>query len=114
MHRAHYRFVRLDMAGCLLVAAFAAAKPANAVEIVDRVDWPNFLARQDLVWKRPPAAWESGAFLGNGLLGANVFATEDGAALKWHIGRSDVIDQGSRIPVGDLVLAPPGSSPAPT
>jgi hypothetical protein len=77
---------------------------ANASEVVDHVDWPAFMGRQDLIWNRPPDRWESGAFMGNGLLGATLFATEDGAALKWHIGRTDVVDRGSRIPIGDLTL----------
>jgi hypothetical protein len=80
----------------------------HAAAVIDRVDWPAFLARHDLVWNRPPERWESGAFLGNGLLGANVFTTEDGKRLKWHIGRSDVVDRGSRIPIGDLVLVTAG------
>ena len=80
----------------------------RAADVSDKVDWPGFLARHDMVWNRLPDKWESGAFMGNGLLGANVFMTDDGKDLRWHIGRSDVVFKGSRIPVGDLVLKTAG------
>lgn len=91
-------------------ALFVLAMCASAcgAELVDRIDWPAFMERNDLVWRRLPDRWESGAFLGNGLLGANVFITEDGKRLKWHIGRSDVVYRGARIPIGDLVLVTSG------
>jgi alpha-L-fucosidase 2 len=73
------------------------------------VDWPAYMSRNDLVWSKPPAAWESGAFMGNGLLGANVFATADGANLLWRIGRTDVVAGDSRLPIGDLVLKTAGT-----
>ena len=38
-----------------------------------------------------PARWEEGAFLGNGLLGAMVFAPEK-QLLAFQLGRSDVTD----------------------
>ena len=88
---------------------------SRGVELIDRVDWPTFMARNDLVWNRPPDRWESGAFMGNGLLGANVFTSEDSKQLKWHIGRSDVVDRGARLPrlrcghtVSRLRHKPPG------
>jgi hypothetical protein len=35
----------------------------------DQIDWPKFMARQDLVWDQLPRQWNEGAFVGNGLLG---------------------------------------------
>jgi hypothetical protein len=72
------------------------------------IDWPAFLARQDPLWTKLPDKWGSGAFLGNGLLGANVFTTDDHNALRWRIGRTDVTYLGNRIPIGELVLHPVG------
>jgi hypothetical protein len=86
-----------------------ASATAPAVDVVDRIDWPSFLARHDMIWKRPPDKWGAGAFMGNGLLGANVFTTDDGKSLMWRIGRTDVTFKGSRIPIGELVLKTVGT-----
>jgi alpha-L-fucosidase 2 len=76
-----------------------------------KVDWPGFLARHDLAWKRLPAKWEEGAFLGNGLIGAVMYAPA--GALSWQLGRSDHIDYRNephpmraraRLPLGRMVL----------
>ena len=67
------------------------------------------------MWKRLPTKWEEGAFLGNGLLGAMVFATEDEGrqALAFQLGRTDVTDHRTgvepmlarpRLPIGRLLL----------
>ena len=76
--------------------------------VVDKVDWPGFLLRHDLVWKRLPERFESAAYTGNGQLGAMIFTGDKGQSLKWQMGRSDVAFQTSRIPIGDLVLKPAG------
>jgi len=76
--------------------------------VVDKVDWPGFLVRHDLVWKRLPERFESAAFTGNGQLGAMIFTGDKGQSLKWQMGRSDVAFQTSRIPIGDLVFKPAG------
>ncbi len=82
-------------AASLLPGAARAAGPAASVT----VDWPAFLARQDLVWRRPPTRWEEGAFLGNGLLGAMAFAPEP-RRIDFQLGRSDVTDhQTGREPI---------------
>ncbi len=70
----------------------------------DNINWPQFLSRCDMVWNRLPENWESGAFMGNALLGANVYTTTDSSRLMWRIGRSDVVYMDNRIPVGDFVL----------
>src|SRR5262245_43333046 len=88
------------------------APPVSAAPI----DWPAFLSRHDLVWKRVPARWEDGAWLGNGLLGAMVYA-EGQQALAWQLGRSDVTDGArrpapllarARLPSGRMVLEAAG------
>ena len=56
------------------------------------IDWPSFLARHDLQWSAMPRSWEEGGFLGNGLLGAMVYAAGD-RHVVWELGRADVIDR---------------------
>ena len=102
----------------LPVAGQATAEPSAAV--VDKVDWKGFFARQDLVWDNLPSAWDAGAFLGNGLLGAMVYS-DKACPLRWDIGRSDVTDHRgkpgespnacfdrARLPIGHFVLEPVG------
>jgi hypothetical protein len=75
-----------------LVQISPAAQAKEAPRVQDRIDWPAFLARHDPVWTEKPRAWEAGAFLGNGLLGAMIYAIEK-EALHWDVGRSDVTDR---------------------
>ncbi len=82
----------------LLLALVVPGLPAHAAA-KDRgaIDWPAFLARHDLVWKRLPTRWEEGPFLGNGLIGAVMYAPD--GTLSWQLGRSDLPITGpSRIP----------------
>ena len=75
----------------------------------NKVDWAKFLARHDLVFNHPPEKWGEGAFTGNGLIGAMVYLTDDKSALRFRIGRSDMmVKQNYRVPIGDLVLHPVG------
>ncbi len=77
-------------------------------QMVDRVDWEKFLAREDMLWQNLPGRFEAAAFTGNGQLGAMVFTGNAGQSLKWQMGRSDVVFNKMRIPIGDLVLQPAG------
>jgi alpha-L-fucosidase 2 len=90
------------------LASNSNAAPAySSPEVKMEVNWQKFLARQDLVWNTLPKDWESGAFIGNGLLGAMIYAGGTNA-LQWDVGRSDVTDHGDRIAIGRFVLVPPG------
>jgi hypothetical protein len=98
---------------------------AQAVStVVDKVDWSQFLGRHDLVWESLPAAWDGGAFLGNGLLGAMVYSDKN-CPMRWDIGRSDVTDHRgkpdespnacfdrARLPIGHFVLESVGKPSA--
>jgi len=77
-------------------------------QVVDKTDWKSFLSRHDMVWDVLPNCFENGAFTGNGQLGSMVFTTDGGQSLKWQMGRSDVVFQSNRIPIGDLILKPKG------
>ena len=100
------------LAVLLLAGALSSAVQADVVQ--DKIDWPAALGRHDPTWSALPPKWDSGAFLGNGLLGAMIYAPESGPGLRWHIGRSDVTYRGNRIPIGDLVLKPVGKIQAST
>lgn len=77
-----------------------------------KLNYINFLSKQDLFFDSLSTKWEEGAFLGNGLLGAMVYL-EDNSAIRFDLGRTDVIDhrQGinpsigrGRLPIGKFVL----------
>ena len=81
------------------LVAFSAAP-----SITDRVDWAEYLGRQDMVWNGFPKQWEEGAFLGNGQLGAMIFRDGTNSNVNWIMGRSDVAFNSFRIPIGTLEL----------
>lgn len=80
------------------------------------IDWKDFLSQHDLVWDTIPSDYYSGAILGNGLLGTNIYKDKNGD-YRWDIGRSDItesrkgnsilFDQ-ARLPIGHFVLSPKG------
>ncbi len=72
-----------------------------------RVDWPEFLARHDLVWDRLPTRWGESAFIGNGRLGATIDA--QGGVLGWTINRTDFVHDQSRFPIGRVVVKTTGT-----
>ena len=85
-----------------------------------QIDWPNFMADQDLVWNRMPVDYFDGPFVGNGLFGAIVFKDDKVAnSLRFEIGRSDVYDHRNdgtplghariRLPIGQVILTPKGT-----
>src|SRR5690348_9325159 len=61
----------------LLIVALLIAPILRAADVQNKVDWPKFLSRHDLIFNRPPEKWGEGAFTGNGLLGAMVYLTDD-------------------------------------
>src|SRR3954451_6210165 len=99
------------LSSAIVIFAGLLLTSARAAEVQDKIDWPNFLARHDLVWNRVPEKWGEGAFTGNGLLGTMAYLTNDKTALRFRVGRSDVMvqeKQAYRVPIGDLVLRPVG------
>src|SRR5215469_77780 len=89
------------LAGIVLV--FSIPTRAAQATAESAVDWSQFLARHDLVWSNLPNNWESGAFIGNGLLGAMIYSSGTNV-LQWDVGRSDVTDKGDRVAIGRFVL----------
>ena len=94
-----------------LIALAATPGFARPAEVNRNIDYENFLKRHDLVWNKVPEKWGAGAFTGNGLLGLMMYLTDDGSALRFRVGRTDVMiqeKQAYRVPIGDLVLRPVG------
>ncbi len=94
-----------------LVFIAATLRVASAADLKNEVDYAKFLARHDLAWNKVPTKWGEGAFTGNGLLGLMMYLTDDGTALRFRVGRSDVMIHGKqayRVPIGDMVLHPVG------
>ena len=82
-----------------------------------KIDWAQFLSRHDLKWDTLSTDWYTGAFIGNGQLGAVIYKEND-QALRWDIGRSDITDHRedidvewgkSRLPIGKLLIKSKGS-----
>jgi alpha-L-fucosidase 2 len=90
-----------------LILYLCVAGSVSDAEVEDRIDWPAFLARHDMVWESVPKVWHEGAFLGNGLLGAMIYS-EGENSLQWDVGRSDVTDRGNRLAIGRFALVPEG------
>ena len=72
----------------LLFTFIPAASRAAAIE--DRVDWPAFMARHDMVWDRLPGAWKEAPHFGNAMLGSMLFRT--GEAFTMQVFRAGVQD----------------------
>lgn len=105
----------------LLVALSATSLPATtqaatAAEVQVDVNWPDFLARHDLVWEESPMAWHDGPFMGNGMLGTMLHQLDD-HQLRISLGRADAEDHKkkgppfisqSRLPNGYFTLTTAG------
>ena len=107
------------LAAGLLVSSFTSIFSASAEPMVKlAVDWPKFMAQHDLVWDGLPKNYYEGAFVGNGLLGANIFRdNQQTNSVRFEIGRTDIYDhrqtgsalyERSRLPIGQALLAPVG------
>jgi alpha-L-fucosidase 2 len=92
----------------LIAITYCFCAVSALAQVVDRVDWKEFLSRHDLVWSRVPDRWEAGIFQGNGQMGAMIVGANRGATLNWQMGRSDVAFNTFRIPIGELQLMPAG------
>lgn len=78
-------------ASFLISAVSKAAEPARP-NVQTEINWPSFLARQDMTWDQLPRQWNEGAFLGNGQIGLMVYTTPSDNCVEFHLGRVDVTD----------------------
>lgn len=94
------RSIRLGLS--MLLTCLSSQLSAEA-DSLQKVDWPTFLAQHDPVWTQAPNSWGTGALLGNGLIGANIWAAH-GETLHWDLGRADLYADSGRMPLGKFVL----------
>jgi hypothetical protein len=92
MMNEYWQWMAVTAIGLLLFAVPVHAQESMPLDSTDRIDWPAFLRRADLVWEQLPAQWNEGAFLGNGQLGLMCYATRADNRFDIHLGRLDVTD----------------------
>ena len=63
-----------------------------------QVDWPSFLAKQDLVWERLPEAWHEAPFMGNGSMGTYICKEPGTNAIRLDVGNNLVHDHRANDP----------------
>jgi len=72
----------------------------------------SLLSKHDFKWDNMPVSRETGAFIGNGMIGASLWAGT-GETLRWELGRNDIYTTGekveSRTLIGKLILKLKGS-----
>ncbi|VGO18027.1 hypothetical protein SCARR_00077 [Pontiella sulfatireligans] len=97
------RVLQRCVAGLSLLAVSASAAPA---------DHKATISKHDFIWDSIPTTRETGSFIGNGMLGASIWASK-GETLRWELGRNDVYLTGpglsSRTLIGKLLLKPKGT-----
>src|SRR5205809_364201 len=95
--------------GSLLILAFLFSRE---IYYQGRVGYKNFLQKQDMIFDTLSEKWEEGAFLGNGLIGVMIYR-EDARAIRFDLGRTDVVDHReginpsigrARLPIGKFIL----------
>lgn len=104
----------------LLPLLLASALSAHIVAApADRVDWPKFMSRHDIVWEKLPEQPRDAAHLGNGALGSMIFAHVKNRVIRLQVFRHDVQDHRDdswggtaysrpRLLIGEFHLTPVG------
>ncbi|MCH6258701.1 hypothetical protein MLD52_19230 [Puniceicoccaceae bacterium K14] len=88
----------IKKSGLILMYLVVSSSASQLVaEVQSEVDWPEFIARHDLVWERAPMAWHDGPFMGNGMLGSMLHQMDD-QTLRISLGRADVEDHKKKGP----------------
>jgi hypothetical protein len=94
----------------------------DRISMEERVNWPDFIRKQDPVWERLPEKWYDAPFLGNGQLGTLIRKIGENE-VRWDLGESFVHDHRApddyavrspeilnrgRLPIGYFVLETEG------
>lgn len=107
---------------CVIATFLSFSVNAQQIVTPKSIDWATFLSQHDLVWNKITHDYYTGAIMGNGLLGNNIYKEVD--AYKFHIGRVDVTEgrmpadkyqyqnlyHGARLPIGYFLLKPVGNA----
>ncbi len=76
----------------ILALAIVFLNTARAADpVVEKVDWPSFMANQDMLWDKLPDNWFNAPFLGNGEQGTLMYKL-DNRTLRWDVGCSSAHD----------------------
>lgn len=70
-----------------LFALLLLVNATTAESAIDAVNWPEFMAEQDMRWEKLPRKWFEGPFLGNGEQGTLMYQL-DRRTLRWDVGCS--------------------------
>ena len=73
-----------------LLAALSFSSATAQGELKLAVDWPAFMDRHDLFWKKLPAQWTESPYLGNGNMGTMLYREDNSIRLQMF--RTDVQD----------------------
>lgn len=93
--------IKFILAPAVLLTTICVAE-AQEMKPLEPIDWPAFIAKQDMKWERVPTDWLQAPYLGNGMVGLMLFqekrgfknpeATNDKKVLNLHLGRGDYND----------------------
>ena len=93
----------LFLFGCFFIFLL----PVHAEQKIKKSKVERFIEKFDLHWNDIPTSRGNSAILGNGLLGATIWAGANDI-IHWNLGRSDVYSTApgvkSRIPIGKFIL----------
>ena len=98
----------------LLISSYS--MDAYALTIQHKINWPEFMSRQDMIWEKLPEYWHESAYLGNGRLGLMIYKEPGKNYIRLETGNSDVHDRRakrdifgtSRLLTGHFALHPKG------
>ena len=71
---------------------------------ITRVNWADFLSKQDLVWNDLPSSWEGAALMGNGTMGCYIKKAAEPNAINIEICSNEVHDHRNGMPAGNQHL----------
>lgn len=89
---------------------------AGTKPLAVNINWPEFMNKQDLYWNVLPKSWDEGPFLGNGLLGVQIYEEPNENYIRFEVGNSNVHDHRTgedlfnrpRLLIGHFALTPVG------
>jgi alpha-L-fucosidase 2 len=82
--------ITINLIKLLAIVFFSSGPLVRAEDMKDKVSWPDFLSRSDLIWTEMPTGWSDAAFIGNGIIGT-IFWQQDNS-LYFEISRTDAYD----------------------
>ena len=65
---------------------------ARSITIQQKIDWPEFMSSQDMIWEVLPEYWHESAYLGNGRLGLMIYKEPEKNYIRFETSNCDVHD----------------------